>query len=66
MIINALIWRLLSTKVVKMEILNCKKGNCESRNAGTRNGNKMRSAPEIRCKVCHDERACAHGYRRDC
>ena len=45
-------------------------GNCESRNAGTRNGSKMRSAPEIRCKVRLDERSCAlcegaHGYSRD-
>ena len=47
-------------------------GNCESRNVGMRNGmrngtrngtrkgSKMRSVPEIRCKVRHDERTCAH------
>ena len=33
----------------------CDTGNCESRNE-----NKMRSAPEIRYKVCHNEHPCAH------
>ena len=33
----------------------CDTGSCESRSE-----NKMRSAPEIRCKVCRDEHPCAH------
>ena len=28
-----------------------------------RKGNKMQSVPEARCKVHHDERACAHCER---
>ena len=31
-------------------------GNCESWNTGTRNGNKMQSAPEIRCMVLAETR----------
>ena len=48
-------WYITAGETEALQHMGPSEGNCESRNAGTRNGTrnggKMQSAPEIRCKV---------------